>query len=625
VPTDKGDGLKLRDLKYILSGMKSNAPDKVLIRLDWKRERAYRVGLLLAKFGAILSLLAAGVSGIYLQPIVVAADMLLVLGCLLTIRLTKRRLERRTFVWKPFYFAYWLAMTTTLLATGGIASPFVGVFFSLLFIGGVVIQDSFQASSVFGFTILNIIAWWVIDFYAPVFSPAHQSTLFIFAMNVICLGAIGLCVYGFLKTEQDLAEEFTARYRELETTKNNLFREETANAGKSAFLANISHEFRTPLGAILGYVELLQSGDHGPVETVEFLSIIHRNGYQLSKLVDDLLDLSKAEADRLEVEKHEFELPETLRQVQESVRIAAEKKGLRLGVNYHGPVPRKIRTDSVRLKQILMNLIGNAIKFTQVGSVDVDVSYLSAKDQLHFRISDTGRGLTASESEKLFKPFSQADVSTARKYGGTGLGLSLSKRLAELMGGNVVLEKSEPNVGSTFTLILPAGYNPGESFVEFREKLPERPTSFSTDNALRPSRSSVSARTKELPRLKGLNILIVDDIEDNRVLAQRYIQGAGGTVEIATDGNQGIQKALDGDFDLVLMDIQMPGISGLDATKQLRARHFDRPIVALSAHAMKQDRDRSMEAGCNDHLTKPVQRDTLIRKIELVLQENETK
>jgi signal transduction histidine kinase/CheY-like chemotaxis protein len=593
--------------------MQISAPEKVMVRLDWRRERAYRVGLVLARLGAALSLAATLVNFVYSRPIVVIADILLCFGCLGTLFLTRNQ-PNRTLIWWPFYSAYWIATVTTLAVTGGVKSSFFGVFMALLFVGGVVIQSTVKATRILFFVLLNLIFWLAAESWLPVSGGMVQPAVYVFLLNGICLGAIGICIYGFLKTEQDLAEEFAIRYRELETAKNDLSREELANAAKSSFLANISHEFRTPLSVIIGYVEMLQDLRKDDVESQEMLSIVHRNGHQLARLVNDLLDLSKAEADRLEIEEHGFKLYEVLQQVRESLKLAAAKKNLELNFSYLNPVPQEIITDSVRLKQILLNLIGNAIKFTDRGSISVQVEYLPASpmnsSQLKICIIDTGRGLSEIEKSRLFKPFTQADSSTARKFGGTGLGLNLSKRLAELLGGDVVLSASTPNKGSCFVLTLKVQLIQGTPFLESFNG-PQR-----TSRTLTTSTSSASGPLQ----LQGLRILIVDDILDNRILAQRFIQSAGGEVDFAVDGIEGVEKALKGSFDLVLMDIQMPGMSGLDATVRLRQNQYNRPIVALSAYAMAQDRERSLEAGCDDHLTKPIQKSTLVERIDALVQ-----
>lgn len=589
-------------------------PEKVLIRLDWRRERAFRVGMLLARIGAILSLAATFVNFAFSTMAVVLADLLLCVGCLTTLYLTKKSGQNKL-VWWPFYSAYWIAMTTTLYFSGGINSPFIGIFAALLFVGGVVIQSRVKAMAVLCFVLANFGFWLAADYWLPVTEFFVQPAIYTMLLNSICLSAVGICIHGFIKTESDLAEEFTARYHELRNAKDSLYREETANAAKSSFLANISHEFRTPLGVILGYVELLQSTRKEDSESQEFLSIIHRNGTQLAHLVDDLLDLSKAEADRLEVEDHEFNLHEVLHQVKDSLKLSAEKKSLRLEFRYANAIPERIATDSARLKQILLNLIGNALKFTAEGHITVLTEFIPGssgeKDMLQLSVIDTGRGLSEEEKTKLFKPFSQADATMARKYGGTGLGLNLSKRLAELLGGDLVLAESTPGKGSCFKFTLSVDCAPNTAWVERFEKGENE-----NQNLLR----SRNPKEQDRFRLAGFNFLVVDDLVDNRVLVQRYIQGAGGNVEFANDGREGIQKALDGNFDMVLMDIQMPGLSGLDATTQLRERNYMRPIVALSAHAMEQDRDRSIAAGCNDHLTKPIRKEVFIDRIASLIE-----
>jgi signal transduction histidine kinase len=370
---------------------------------------------------------------------------------------------------------------------------------------------------------------------------------------------------------------------------------EEASRSKSAFLANMSHEIRTPLGAILGFAELLRGKNVSQEQGERYLDIIMKNGHILARLIDDILDLAKVEAGRLEVEHLRFSLRDLMNDVVSLLKVRAEEKCLSLTLKISPGTPEEVESDPLRLRQVLVNIIGNAIKFTERGGVTVSVD-CEKKELgycLHFRVNDTGPGITEQQRDRLFQPFSQADNSTTRKFGGTGLGLMLSRRLAEALGGDVSLEVSKPGEGATFVISV------GTPFVGFEPRVKDAPKK--------------GAATEE--RLEGLRVLIVEDSQDNQALVKQFLSGRGAKVEFAANGREGVEKALHSSFDLVLMDIQMPVLDGYQATRELRERGFQRPIVALSAHAMKEDREKSFAAGCNEHLVKPIDPARLIETV----------
>jgi signal transduction histidine kinase/CheY-like chemotaxis protein len=574
----------------------------------WKHERAFRVGMTLSRLGALLSVFAIILNYKYIAGYTPWGDLLLLFGCLVSLILSDPKRTSRHFVWSPMYVGYSVAIAITIYRTGGLSSPFLGSYLALHFIGGLVIQARYRATTVLAWTATYLVTFFLLDSQIPAAAKASLPSLYIVSMVGIVFFAIAICIHGFLKTEKDLAEEFEDRYRELFEAKASLSREEAANAAKTNFLANISHELRTPLGAILGYVELLQENQLEP-EKREYFDIVKRNGHQLSRLVDDLLDLSKVEAGRLEVERIEFHPATIFAEVLDLFELVAEKKHLELKLAYTNPIPARLIGDSIRLKQILVNIVGNAVKFTEAGSVSINAQYLHAgtetgPTQLVVSVSDTGRGLAKEEQHKLFQPFSQADASMSRKYGGTGLGLNLSQKLARLLGGDLQLTYSEPGRGSVFTFNVKA------------ERAPGSPMLTTYEQSLEAKAPGLAAVPKANAALSGIHILVVDDTADNRSLLTKFLEGAGANVECACDGTEGIQKALSAKYDVVLMDIQMPGLDGLQATTLLRQKSYKGPILALTAHAMKQDKERCLDAGCNDHLTKPVRREQLIRSIE---------
>lgn len=375
-----------------------------------------------------------------------------------------------------------------------------------------------------------------------------------------------------------------------------------ANRAKSEFLANMSHEIRTPLGAILGYTELILEEELPAHEKETYKTAIKRNGQLLSALINDVLDLAKVEAGRIEIAPIDFPLKELISEAIWSLQPKAREKDLEVLVNFTARIPDHARTDPVRLKQIILNIVGNAIKFTRQGKVVVDVSTTTLRNSddmlLKIIVTDTGIGITKEQVEKLFQPFAQADGSITRKFGGTGLGLVLSRRLAQALGGNLVLKSSEFGKGSVF-----------EASVKIKPVASLRSDVFE------------ARRDDTLPRLDGLKLLVVDDSKDNQLLICKMLELAGAEVKTADDGEDGLKKIGEDNFDVVLMDIQMPKIGGYEATAHLRNSGYSKPIVALTAHALKEDRERCLRVGCDDYLTKPVQRKELIETVSRLSRE----
>lgn len=375
---------------------------------------------------------------------------------------------------------------------------------------------------------------------------------------------------------------------------------ESASQSKSAFLANMSHEIRTPLGAILGFAELLRDSreEH---ERIEYAQIIDRNGKVLTKLIDDILDLSKVEAGRLELEKLGFDLGSLVREVVSLFEDRAHRLGIELQLTFEPDAPGVIISDPTRLRQILINLLGNALKFTPKGRVRLRVSSRSTDGvrRAAFEISDTGVGMNAEQAARLFAPFSQADSSTTRRFGGSGLGLALSRRLARALGGDVTLDRCAPGEGSVFTATIeaPAG---ASSAREERGEL-----------ARQEFAAWIAARRA--------HVLLVEDSPDNQMLVSVLLRKAGMEVDIANNGAEGVEKAVSDAYDVILMDMQMPVLDGYAATELLRSRGYEKPIVALTAHAMWEEHQRILKAGCDAHLTKPLNSDLLLRTIQTLV------
>jgi signal transduction histidine kinase/CheY-like chemotaxis protein len=367
-----------------------------------------------------------------------------------------------------------------------------------------------------------------------------------------------------------------------------------SNQAKTYFLANVSHEIRTPLGAILGFVELFFGPDQSADARDLWKEKIYKNAHHLLRIIDDILDLSKVEAGRLDVVKEDLDLAWLLSNILDTFEPRAREKGVALRIIFETPIPHLIRSDSTRLNQILCNLIGNAIKFTNKGSVEVRISY--ARQTLSFAISDTGPGIPHDQVERLFQPFSQSESSHTRRFGGTGLGLALSKRLAHKLDGDIQLTQTTLGQGSTFTATIKI---PAMENIQWMTAL------------IPPSSPTVHPTAVEY-RLEGKKILVVDDSEDNQFLLSNFLTGAGAQVLLAADGQEAIEHATKSSFDVILMDLQMPVKDGYTATRELRAAGYAGTIIALTACAMKEEQIRCFEAGCDFHLTKPVSRNELL-------------
>jgi two-component system sensor histidine kinase/response regulator len=375
---------------------------------------------------------------------------------------------------------------------------------------------------------------------------------------------------------------------------------DSANRAKSEFLANMSHEIRTPMNAILGLTHL--GLDATPEKQREYLAKINGSAELLLNILNDILDFSKIEAGKISLENVDFDLHEVMDRLSSAVGAQAREKHLDFIIQIAPETPRFLRGDPLRLGQIFMNLANNAVKFTGRGSVTVNVTALaqgSDKVMLRYSVSDTGIGLTPEQRERLFGAFSQADASTTRKFGGTGLGLAISKRLAELMGGEISVE-SEYGKGSKFHFSAP--FSQGEACPD------ATPSEVNTRRTVTES---------ERARWRGARILVAEDNPLNQQVIQEFLAKVGLDVVIAENGLEAVETAWRQSFDMVLMDIQMPVMDGLQATRKLREipRFAGTPIIALTANVFRADIERCIAAGMNDHVSKPIKVDELFSKL----------
>ena len=467
-----------------------------------------------------------------------------------------------------------------------------------------------------------------------------------------------LVVQQFVKTEeillrveeqarvaQELGRQLTEKLRESETREQELARDrrrledmqiaainmmeditaaragaEEATRAKSAFLANMSHEIRTPMTAILGYLDLIADGcprrcEFGAGEHTTHLGTISRNADHLLHVINDILDLSKIEAGKLEVEHTRCSVIQLVADIASLMRVRAESGGLYFKTEFAGPIPEWIESDPTRLKQILINLVGNAIKFTATGGVRLVTRFVPApsaeagggKPLLQFEVIDTGIGIAPEHVDKLFQPFSQADSSTTRRFGGTGLGLTITQRLTHILGGEVTVE-SRPGEGSTFRVTIATGLLGDTKFVN-------RPAVAVTAKRQPPAAPAL------VRNVLKCRILLAEDGPDNQRLISAVLRKAGADIVLAENGAIAVEKALAARdageaFDIVLMDMQMPVLDGYAATTLLRRESYGGIIIALTAHAMSQDREKCLAAGCDDYASKPIDRQRLTALIQ---------
>jgi len=434
-------------------------------------------------------------------------------------------------------------------------------------------------------------------------------------LYVVCVGLAMYCGWSVLRlgrsaaalarSNETLEQRVVERTAQFESARREA---EESTRCKSEFLANMSHEIRTPMTAILGYADLMVDRSQSAADRNDSVQTIRRNASHLLSIINDILDISKIEAGKLHVEHVQASPAEIMADVEKLLRPRALEQGLAFDVDIPGAVPSRIHTDPTRLRQIIMNLTSNAVKFTVKGGICISCRMATSPDAerpvIRFDVSDTGIGIAPSEMESLFGAFMQADTSTTRKFGGTGLGLMISKRLARMLGGDITVV-SEPGKGSTFSLEVQTGSLHGVAMIH--GPMPSQVPADSTAGSAVPSDA-----------LRGVRILFAEDGPDNQRLISFVLKKAGAGVEIAENGRIAVDKVLTPGavaFDVILMDMQMPELDGYGATAELRTRGYRGPIIALTAHAMEGNRERCVEAGCDEYATKPIDRNALVALI----------
>ena len=422
------------------------------------------------------------------------------------------------------------------------------------------------------------------------------------AMILLMVGLVTLYGHKLSQRAKQTDAELRAYAQALELASKEA---EAASEAKSEFLANMSHEIRTPMTAILGFGDLLLDPHSTEQDKGRAVQTIRRNGKHLLALINDILDFSKIESGKLELERRSCNTRALLRDVLDLLHHRAEERGLTLTSVLEDRIPATITTDPTRLKQALVNLVGNAVKFTQQGGVTLTVRSGPGPQELSFEVADTGIGMTRDQVDRLFQAFTQADTSTTRKFGGTGLGLIITRKIAGLLGGDVTVD-SEFGKGSTFTLSVATGPLDGVQMVSAADPNPSE----QADPYARPFP----------PRAVHGRVLLVEDGEDNQALLNYLLTNAGAEVDLAENGQVGLDKAMEAwaagePHGVILTDMQMPVMDGYTLARTLREKGYPRQIIALTAHAMKGDIDRCLDSGCDTYLSKPIDRDDLLREV----------
>lgn len=436
----------------------------------------------------------------------------------------------------------------------------------------------------------------IVIFYL-VFKFCEKFTLEIKKLNqaTIQIGSGDFSGKLVSQSEDELGQMTTALNKMVDNLKTQISERklaEHANQIKNLFLANISHEIRTPLNSILGFNEVLRDSNLTAEERQYYLDIVKRTGMTLTSIINDILDLSKIEAEQLSIEPRVFSLYQLLDDVYLTLNLKCQEKGLYLNFERTGSCAEFIYSDPIRIRQILTNVIGNAIKFTDKGAITL--RYLVHENQLIFSVKDTGIGIEPERVSKLFVPFSQGDESIRKRFGGTGLGLVISKKLAQLLGGDVEIMSSRLNYGSEFRISI--SYVPGN-----QAQITNKP--------------DTNIQDIELNRFRGRSVLVVEDTTDNQVLIKIFLAKMDLQLSFVNNGEEALQIIDKKSFDVILMDMQMPILDGYSAVRQIRAKKIFTPVIAMTGYSMKGDRQKCLDSGCDFYISKPFSKADLVQAI----------
>ncbi len=432
-------------------------------------------------------------------------------------------------------------------------------------------------------------------------ADAIQTTFYLELIFILLIGFfIVFIIAGQLKKVVESYRKLLGKY---ETSLSEL---KESLKTKDLFLANMSHELRTPLGAITGFAELACEADDIKPEVKHHLQYIRRNGEHLLGLIDDLFDVSRLEADKLELHEERLDLVQLVRDVENDYSSRIVDQRVEVFTSMAASVPKNIKTDPLRLKQILSNLVGNAIKFSTPGS-QVRVSFTFQGGELITDVIDEGIGIAKEHHNRIFDAFSQVETKHSREYGGAGLGLSISKKLAVALGGDLVLVSSEPGKGTHFRFQIPVEVI-GDAVFQ-KSTLVSRSGGMIGEGVTEPA-------TKKTFDFSGKQILLAEDSKENQILFKIFIESSNANLQIVDNGTDAVKKALNDNFDLVLMDIQMPGLDGYEAVKILRSSQYQKKIIALTAHTLKGEKEKCMNAGFDGYLTKPISQQDLLSAVE---------
>lgn len=399
-------------------------------------------------------------------------------------------------------------------------------------------------------------------------------------------------VRGKVRTFVELQQQKDIQTAQLIELKRLRVKAEAANLAKSNFLANISHEIRTPLSSVMGFAELIAKGEIPLQELNNCENTIKKNGSILLRLIDDILDLSSIESNKLELECKSLNLAQFFKDIEDTFTVKSQHKGIQILFEYVGVNEQDEHFfDQIRMKQILLNLIGNAIKFTAKGKVEVLVKcekLTNNEDNLIVMVKDQGIGIDKKNITRIFTPFTQADTTIKESFGGTGLGLSISKKIAQAMGGDIKLQSTQLGIGTVFEAKIPLSKNKSRIKQIYKEKQKDQKT------------------------LDGKSILVVDDVSDNLLLIEIYLRNSGAKLKFSSDGIEAISMCQKEVFDLILMDIQMPKMDGIESTKRIRKMKIETPIIAFTALASFAEEKKCIASGCNKVIAKPINQNNLI-------------